>query len=91
MLGNQRPRNTNRDDFQQEGLVYKTKKVIIKHDRRLLAWMKAEKTGTMKLVAGSRPRHTHTADPDQTTAEETGEIGGAQFYAEGELKIAGAT
>ena len=53
MLGNQRPRNTKRDGIQQEGLVYEIKKVIIKHDRGLLAWMKAGKRRRIKLAAGS--------------------------------------
>ena len=64
--------------------------MIIKHDRGLIAWMKARKSGSMKLVGGSQPRHTPMADLDQTRAEETGETGGVQVYAQGEPTIAEA-
>ena len=37
------------------GLLYRRKKVTIKHDRGLIAWMKAGKSGGMKLAVGSRP------------------------------------
>ena len=49
----QRSRHTKRNGIQHEGLVYKRKKVIIKHDRGLIAWMKAGKSGRVKLEAGN--------------------------------------
>ena len=39
----QQPKHTKRGSIQHEGLVYKRKKVIIKPDRGLMAWMKAGK------------------------------------------------
>ena len=67
--------------------MYKTKKMIIKPDRGLIAWMKTGKSGRVKLAAGSQTRHTPTTDMGQKRAEETKEKGGVHVNAEGEKSI----
>ena len=63
--------------------MYKTKKMIIKPDRGLIAWMKTGKSGRVKLAAGSRTRHTPMTDMGHKRAEETKEEGGVRSMQKG--------
>ena len=67
--------------------MYKSKKEIIKPDRDIIAWLKAGKSGCVKLAVGSRTRHTPMTDMGQKRAEETKVKGGVHVNAEGVQSI----